>query len=80
MNINEIIDKTKNQKDFIGFVTQDDKNVLIVTNAYKKGDNTVFSVECSVCSKDKELFPEKEMLISKNNLKKGKKPCKCSSR
>jgi hypothetical protein len=76
-----LIDKpSKVQSQFIGEVFNvEGKGTLKVTNVYKKNNNTLFSVECSVCSEDLELFPENEMLISKNNLKNGKYPCQCSS-
>lgn len=79
LEVKEIIEKTENQKNFIGTKIEDGDKYLLVTNSYKKGNNVLFSVECSICSADTELFPEREMLISKNNLKQGKKPCKCSS-
>lgn len=79
LKVIEIIEKTYSQRKFIGTKIEDGRQYLLVTNCYKKGNNVLFSVECSVCSKDTELFPENEMLISKNNLKQGKKPCRCSS-
>ena len=79
LKVKEIIEKTKEQLKFIGTKIENNSEYLLVTNSYKKGENVLFSVECSSCSKDTELFPESEVLISKNNLKQGKKPCKCSA-
>lgn len=80
MEAKKIINKSAKQLQFIGSTFHKDGfGVLTVTDSYKKGGNTLFSVHCSVCSTDQELFPENEMLISKNNLKQNKYPCRCSS-
>lgn len=79
LEVNEITEKTENQRNFIRTKVKFGDHFLLVTNSYKKGNNVLFSVECPICSTDSELFPETEMLISKNNLKQGKTPCKCSS-
>lgn len=76
----KITNKTKKQLQFLGSeFHKEGCGVLTVTDSYKKGDNTLFSTHCSVCSDDYELFPEEEMLISKNNLNQNKYPCRCSS-
>lgn len=80
MEAKKIINKSTKQLQFIGSTFHKEGfGVLTVTDSYKKGNNTLFSVHCSVCSCDQELFPENEMLISKNNLNQNKYPCKCSS-
>lgn len=42
-----------------------------------KGKKLRYIVECEVCSKDKDLFPE-QITSCKSNLKKGATPCGCS--
>lgn len=80
MEAKKILNKSAKQLQFIGSsFHKEGLGVLTVTDSYNKGNNTLFSVHCSVCSNDCELFPEKEMLISKNNLNQGKYPCRCSS-
>lgn len=80
MEAKKILNKSAKQLHFIGnSFHKEGLGVLTVTDSYNKGNNTLFSVYCSVCSNDCELFPEKEMLISKNNLNQGKYPCRCSS-
>lgn len=76
MNVEKITNKTSKQLEFIGTViSKEGFGELTVIDSYKKGNNTLFSVNCSICSKDAMLFPEEEMLISKNNLLQGKHPC-----
>lgn len=77
----KVINKSPDQLKFIGSkFNKNYKSILTVTDSYRKGNNTLFSVTCSKCSLDTELFPEHEMLISKSNLKQGKYPCRCSSK
>jgi len=43
-----------------------------------KGCKRKYICECSVCSKDKELFPYGSIVSSKGNLTNGKLPCGCA--
>ncbi len=40
----------------------------------------MFVLHCSICSKDKDLYPEGAIVSSKSNLKRGTIPCGCGSR
>lgn len=71
---------TKCQRDFVGTQFQTPKGgVLTVTGVAGKdrNRNTVFSLECSVCSKDTELFPDGFINV-KGDLVRGKVPCGCA--
>ena len=78
---------SESQKDFIGSTFLTPKGgTLTVTGVYldknggiKKGKSGVcyFSVNCSVCNKDTELFPQ-EFSCLKDKLIHGQCPCGCS--
>uniref|UniRef100_A0AB39AJB5 Homing endonuclease n=1 Tax=Vibrio phage P018-4 TaxID=3229728 RepID=A0AB39AJB5_9CAUD len=70
---------TKGQREFVGTQFQTPKGgVLTVTGvAGKNGKIAVFSLECSVCSKDKELFPD-VFISTKGHLMKDQVPCGCA--
>ncbi|AGG57814.1 hypothetical protein VPBG_00042 [Vibrio phage helene 12B3] len=72
---------TKGQREFVGSTFEVEKTgaILTVTGVSgKSGMIALFSVECSICSKDVELFPE-GISSSKGSLSRGKIPCGCSS-
>lgn len=72
---------TKNQQEFIGTTFNTPKGgTLKVTGLKGISDRRValFWVECSVCSLDKELFPDR-FYSNKSNLEMGKVPCGCSN-
>ncbi|AGN51514.1 hypothetical protein VPLG_00075 [Vibrio phage eugene 12A10] len=77
---------TKGQRDFIGTqFTTPKGSVLTVTGLLFGGKHARFSVECSVCSKDTELFPDGVFSSQKGNLvnKDGSlksTPCGCARR
>ncbi|HBN6837435.1 TPA: hypothetical protein L3330_003479 [Vibrio cholerae] len=70
---------TRLQREFIGTTFDTPKgSVLTVTGvAGKQGSHTLFSLECSICSNDKELFPDR-FTSFKSNLVKGAVPCGCA--
>lgn len=70
---------TKNQEEFIGTEFATPKGgVLKVVGVDVGNTHTIkFILECSICSEDSELFPDK-FLCSKSKLKNGKVPCGCS--
>lgn len=43
-----------------------------------KGKKYVYLLECSICSKDKELFPDGSLRGYKGNLERGQQSCGCS--
>lgn len=82
MNNDIDIKLTKSQKDFIGSTFPTPKGgVLTVTGVSRdydsNGSNIKFTVECSLCIQDAELFQE-EFVALKTNLTKGKCPCGCT--
>lgn len=72
------ISKNINQKaeDFIGWKSED--GILEVVEVLEKSKHSRFKVVCKVCSSDKELFPNGYFVSTKDNLKKGQKPCGCA--
>jgi hypothetical protein len=69
---------TNNQREFVGSEFDTPKGgVLTVTGVVGKTKRgmALFSVECSICSKD----DNRVFTAAKNNLKVGKCPCNCSS-
>lgn len=70
---------TKGQREFVRTQFKTDKgSVLTVTGvAGKRGTEAIFNLECSICSKDTELFPSGFTSV-KGNLIKGVVPCGCS--
>lgn len=55
------------------------KGILSVINEFKKGSQYMVSCVCSLCSKDKEMYPD-PFVIRKSHLKDGIIPCGCSSK
>lgn len=71
---------TKNQQEFIGTTFPTHKGgVLTVTGVVGKSssNNAIFSLECSICSEDQELWKEGSITSSKGGLVKGSIPCGC---
>lgn len=70
---------TAGQREFIGTTFPTPKGgVLTVTGVVgKRGSHAVFTLECSVCSKDKELFLDGFTSL-KGGLVKGRVPCGCA--
>ena len=72
---------TKSQKDFVGTKFEIPKGgVLTVTGVIgkdKKGP-AIFSLWCSICSIDSELWSAGSISSVKGNLLRGKAPCGCS--
>lgn len=74
-----VILKSFDETELIGYTYNGGKLRVI---AYQGRDtskkNRIYQVECEVCSRDIELFPEKYFLISKSNIIAGNIPCGCS--
>jgi hypothetical protein len=82
MSTNPCVDEqylTVKQKEFIGSSRKTNKGVLTITGLLGKTKDNValFMVHCSVCSKDKELFPDGSICITKAHFKEGNIPCGC---
>ncbi|AUR91501.1 hypothetical protein NVP1161O_059 [Vibrio phage 1.161.O._10N.261.48.C5] len=72
---------TKIQQEFIGSVFKTPKGgILTVTSLKEKlpKKDAIFFIHCSICSEDKELFPNYSLFSTKSNLKSGRIPCGCS--
>lgn len=71
---------TKSQREFVGtqFVTGKGSVLTVTGVAGKSGRNAVFNLNCSVCSKDKQLWPHGSITSVKGDLVRGKIPCGCS--
>lgn len=65
--------------EFIGskFQTPKDGTLNVIGIAGKKNEEIVFNVECSICSLDKNMFPD-YFIMKRRDLKAGKIPCACS--
>lgn len=64
---------------FTGEIFHTNHSVLTVLGHNTlKGPDRKYYVNCSMCSKDRDLFPEYSIQISKANLLKGSIPCGCS--
>lgn len=72
---------TKSQKDFIGtiFTTPKGGKLTVVGVSRIAHTAAVFSLRCSLCSEDEELWPKGSITSPKGSLVKGKVPCGCSS-
>lgn len=77
------LELTDTQKDFIGSTFLTPKSTILTVTGItpssvgSKIRNCRFIVECSSCSKDRELFPD-EFTSTKSNLTTGKIPCGCA--
>lgn len=72
---------TKNQKDFVGTHFPTPKGgTLTVVGVYGKDSKgaAIFILECSICSKDEELWPYLAIKSLKGGLVRGKIPCGCA--
>lgn len=71
---------TRLQREFVGeqFPTPKGGFLTVTGVAGKRGGHAVFSLGCSVCSKDEELFPEGSITSVKGSLIKGSVPCWCA--
>ncbi|HAS2514412.1 TPA: hypothetical protein LNG45_003469 [Vibrio cholerae] len=72
---------TRLQREFIGEQFHTPKGgTLTVTGVspIKQGRGALFTVECSVCSADAELWPSGSIIASKGHLIKGVVPCGCT--
>lgn len=71
---------TVGQREFIGTTFPTERGgVLTVTGvSHKQGKIAVFSLECSICSNDKELFPDGSITSVKGSLVRGFVPCACA--
>lgn len=71
---------TNRQREFVGTTFKTPKGgVLKVTGvAGKQGEHILFTVECSVCNVDKELWSYSSITSLKGNLEGGIIPCGCS--
>ena len=71
---------TNNQREFVGSQFDTPKGgVLTVVGVAKDkmGSHSLFLCKCSICSKDKELFPD-NFKITKGSLRRGSLPCGCT--
>lgn len=73
------VEWTDSQRDFVGSTFSTPKGgVLTVTGVKGKQKKVViFSVTCSICNADTDLFPE-EFSVSKGSLTSGGFPCGCT--
>lgn len=70
---------TENQKGFIGkSFTIWNSGVVSIVGKLEEGEHYV--CECSICSKDSELFPFGTITTKKYDIEKGKVPCGCSNK
>ena len=70
---------TKGQREFVGTQFPTPKGgVITVVGVYSKGKHPKFICECSLCSRDRELFPYGSITGIKSNLQKQRVPCGCS--
>lgn len=71
---------TKGQREFVGTQFPTPKGgILTVTGVVGKyGSAAVFGLECSICSKDVELWPRGSITSKKDNLVKGQSFCGCT--
>lgn len=71
---------TKGQREFVGTTFPTDKgSVLTVTGlSHKQGSHAMFSLECSVCSKNTGLWPDGSITGVKSHLVNGAIPCGCA--
>lgn len=82
MELKTLEECTPSQRDFIGTEFPTPKGgVLTVVGCCKEkiGTSALFKVECSICSKDVELFPD-GFRSTKDCLIRGQVPCKCSNK
>lgn len=65
--------------EFIGrvFGKKDQLKVLSWDGARRKG-NKLYTVQCSICTKDPEMFGDAKYLVPKGHLERGTYPCGCS--
>ncbi|ADX88434.1 hypothetical protein TUST1-182_00805 [Vibrio phage ICP1_2006_C] len=72
---------TKRQQEFIGstFPTPEG-GILTVTGVVGKSssNNAIFGLECSICSRDLELWPKGSISSTKGSLMRGYTPCGCA--
>ena len=67
------------EDDFIGKTFgEEDQITVLGWFGEKSGSNKKYTVECSVCKKDPELFYDGKFLITKGKLLVGRLPCGCS--
>lgn len=74
---------TRLQREFVGTTFKTSKGgILTVTGVAGKigSNNAVFTLECSVCSEDKELFPDGTITSVKVSLLEGSVPCDCAKK
>ncbi len=72
---------TKAQLAFIGtkFLTPRGATLVVTNVVGKQKDNrSVFGLTCSICSNDKELWPEGSIKSPSNSLVNGSIPCGCA--
>ncbi|HAS2751106.1 TPA: hypothetical protein I6X49_002796 [Vibrio cholerae] len=73
---------TKGQKEFIGSQFSTPKGgTLTVTSVHpiKQGRAALFTLVCSICSADTELWPRDSIIASKGHLVNGHIPCACTN-
>ena len=72
---------TKNQKDFVGTHFPTPKGGTLTVVGVRGKDNkgaAIFTLECSICSKDAEVWPYGSINSVKSNLLQSKSPCGCA--
>lgn len=73
---------THKQKAFLGSTFTTPKGgVLTVKSIYSKNTHShiIYCLDCSICSKDSELWKSEDIRSVKNSLVKGHVPCGCAS-
>lgn len=65
--------------DFIGSVFGDENQLTVLSwGGERCGGNKLYTVRCSVCANDYEMFGKAEFLCKKAHLQRGTYPCGCS--
>lgn len=73
---------TESQREFVGSAFPTPKGgvlKVVGVSIEKSGSHALFICECSICSKDRELFPEYFKSL-KSSLIRGQSPCGCSKK
>lgn len=73
---------TRLQREFVGttFLTPKGSTLTVIGVSGKQGRLVLFTLECSMCSKDKELWPYGSITSQKCSLVRGSIPCGCAKK
>ena len=78
--IREVLKEYHDMDDFVNskFTTPKGGVLIVKDDNGLKGNKKRYILECSVCSKDKKLWPYGSIYSSKSSILKGNIPCGCS--